>query len=986
MTPSTQETRSSRRPALTSSPIRPNHSTLRSSLTLTLTRARTVLAAVAALVVSGSLHAAPQDAGPIQTWGSNSAGQVSVPLATKIAAGGSHSLAITSSANAIGWGLDNYGQTALPPNFVPIDIAAGASHTVLLRNNFTVVCVGNNFLGQCDVPANLGIVNKVAAGEAHTIAIKSGGSVVCWGWNGSGQCDVPANLGPVTDADGGIVHSVALRTDGTVVCWGSNFDGQCSVPSNLGTVVQVAAGGYHTVALRSNGTVVCWGENSYGQCNVPANLGSVVQIDAGEYFTVALRADGTAVCWGSNFAGESAVPPNLTGVAEIAAGLYHVVARKTDGTVLGWGNNFYGESNPPASLQASPVVELALGGSHTLVRKQNGSVFGVGLNASGQCNVPGDLGVPLQIDAGGLHSVARRADGTVACWGDNAQGQCTVPPTLGVSLDVAAGGAHTVAVKADGSVVCWGQNTNGQCTVPTNLGPVVQVDAGQSHTIALRADGTVVCWGLNTNGQCNVPANLTGVVQVAAGDFHSVALRSNGTVVCWGLNTSGQCNVPANLGTVLQIAAGGAHTVARRANLTLAMWGSNAAGQTVEQSNLTVANSTGPVAAGGQHSAALKLQSAPLNDECANALVVAEGITPFSTLLATNSSISLPASCNEGNGLAMVKDIWFRFTADATGMATVSTCGQAFYDTRIAAYPDVCGSSTVLACDDDSGGCGGGTSTMSFAVEAGQSYLIAVGGRTGSGSGFLTIDTPEVANPSTFIPIDFSASFNWSLGLQTGGELYPTGNILLGGVLFSIPPSTGLNAWHAKDVLGKNPRVLGVPVNVANVTSVHALINSWWGVPGPGSLATVEFYGCNGAFYSKPLVGNVDIRDHFNGSFTNLINGTTTVEVFGNGQVRMDKVRFDLPAAFLDEKLELIRIVDTGAEAVQRVWLAGLTVEAVESDCPADFSGDGVVGGEDLAILLGGWGPGCAGDLDGDGIVSGADLAVMLGAWGACNP
>jgi len=57
--------------------------------------------------------------------------------------------------------------------------------------------------------------------------------------------------------------------------------------------------------------------------------------------------------------------------------------------------------------------------------------------------------------------------------------------------------------------------------------------------------------------------------------------------------------------------------------------------------------------------------------------------------------------------------------------------------------------------------------------------------------------------------------------------------------------------------------------------------------------------------------------------------------------------------------------------------------------CPSDLNGDGVVGGADLAILLGSWGgcpkaAPCAADLNGDGVVNGADLGVLLGAWGQC--
>ncbi|MGA0287515.1 MAG: hypothetical protein ACO3QA_10830, partial [Phycisphaerales bacterium] len=52
-------------------------------------------------------------------------------------------------------------------------------------------------------------------------------------------------------------------------------------------------------------------------------------------------------------------------------------------------------------------------------------------------------------------------------------------------------------------------------------------------------------------------------------------------------------------------------------------------------------------------------------------------------------------------------------------------------------------------------------------------------------------------------------------------------------------------------------------------------------------------------------------------------------------------------------------------------------------DDDADFDGDGVVGGADLAFLLSHWGScaGCPADLDGDAFVGGSDLAGLLAAW-----
>ncbi len=59
-----------------------------------------------------------------------------------------------------------------------------------------------------------------------------------------------------------------------------------------------------------------------------------------------------------------------------------------------------------------------------------------------------------------------------------------------------------------------------------------------------------------------------------------------------------------------------------------------------------------------------------------------------------------------------------------------------------------------------------------------------------------------------------------------------------------------------------------------------------------------------------------------------------------------------------------------------------------ECGCVGDIDGDGLVGGADLAAMLGSWGAcgGCAADLTGDGVVAGDDLALLLSAWGVCGP
>jgi pimeloyl-ACP methyl ester carboxylesterase len=55
--------------------------------------------------------------------------------------------------------------------------------------------------------------------------------------------------------------------------------------------------------------------------------------------------------------------------------------------------------------------------------------------------------------------------------------------------------------------------------------------------------------------------------------------------------------------------------------------------------------------------------------------------------------------------------------------------------------------------------------------------------------------------------------------------------------------------------------------------------------------------------------------------------------------------------------------------------------------CVGDITGDGEVGGDDLAALLTAWGlcpDECPADLNGNGAVGGGDLAILLANWGGC--
>lgn len=135
---------------------------------------------------------------------------------------------------------------------------------------------------------------------------------------------------------------------------------------------------------------------------------------------------------------------------------------------------------------------------------------------------------------------------------------------------------------------------------------------------------------------------------------------------------------------------------------------------------------------------------APANDLCADAIVITDGTTGYSTLGAGTDGPANPIdTCDDFGSNNTHHDIWYTYTATCTGTLRVTTCddlhgeGDATYDTDLVAYSpgwdctDLAAS--FLTCNDDDQGNACGTnppwaSTMFVPVTAGQTYLIRVGG------------------------------------------------------------------------------------------------------------------------------------------------------------------------------------------------------------------------------------------------------------------
>ncbi len=139
-----------------------------------------------------------------------------------------------------------------------------------------------------------------------------------------------------------------------------------------------------------------------------------------------------------------------------------------------------------------------------------------------------------------------------------------------------------------------------------------------------------------------------------------------------------------------------------------------------------------------------------------------------------------------------------------------------------------------------------------------------------------------------------------------------------------------------------------------------------------------------------------------------IADGVTAAKVFmfptflgttGSGTMALtESYGLPVPSALGPDSIDIIgarqKLTLTAGDsaAVEFTLVFSDATPTIASGCPADVSGDGAVGPEDLAALLGSWGQtsDCSVQLDGDltqdGVVDAADLAALLGMWGPCEP
>ncbi|MCB0457059.1 MAG: proprotein convertase P-domain-containing protein, partial [Flavobacteriaceae bacterium] len=129
-----------------------------------------------------------------------------------------------------------------------------------------------------------------------------------------------------------------------------------------------------------------------------------------------------------------------------------------------------------------------------------------------------------------------------------------------------------------------------------------------------------------------------------------------------------------------------------------------------------------------------------LNDDCTDAISMNCGDTVSGTTVgATFDGVGTCGTSNTAPG------VWYTF-AGFDGQATLSTCNQASYDSKISVFSGSCGSLVCVGGNDDGLGCSGFTSLLNVCVEAGETYYVLV---HGFGSAVGTFDLTLTCTPST---------------------------------------------------------------------------------------------------------------------------------------------------------------------------------------------------------------------------------------------
>ena len=331
----------------------------------------------------------------------SSAGEV-----IQVAAGYSHTAAVTKDGDLYMWGYNNYGQLGVYSN-------ADSKIPIKVNNSSSTLPEKS--------------VKYVALGYYHSAAITKDGSLYIWGCNSYGQLGdgtttdrytpikIMDNVASVSLGD---YHSAAVTKDGSLYMWGYNYRGRLGDGTTTGrytpvkimdNVASVSLGSGHSAAITKDGSLYMWGYNYYEQLGdgtttdryTPVKImDNVASVSLGDFYSAAITKDGSLYMWGNNGYGQlgdgttakKTRPQRVaSNVQSVELGNIHTTVISKDGGLYTWGDNRNGRLGNGTTIDSSSpikimndVVDCAGGGSHTIALKKDGTVYAWGCNDCGQ--------------------------------------------------------------------------------------------------------------------------------------------------------------------------------------------------------------------------------------------------------------------------------------------------------------------------------------------------------------------------------------------------------------------------------------------------------------------------------------------------------------------------------------------------------------------------------------------------------------------------
>lgn len=209
-------------------------------------------------------------------------------------------------------------------------------------------------------------------------------------------------------------------------------------------------------------------------------------------------------------------------------------------------------------------------------------------------------------------------------------------------------------------------------------------------------------------------------------------------------------------------------------------------------------------------------------------------------------------------------------------------------------------------------------------------------------------------------------------------------------------------------------------INLASISEILVIDDVMAQVGGPSGSSTLNFTGGGGLSVHAGTLTRGGANQAIESGFLHMTGGQVqrqwisacTVRLEGTGRIELSggneplpngtiidlgsmqagvDFLFETPSDFVAEHLSKFRVnggaAVVGANILIQTYNSGqgCSVSVLPDVCPADLTGDLLVNGADLGILLGAWGTASAqADIDGNGLVNGSDLGLMLGAWGDC--